>query len=150
LPRQRILFFIGSLMAIMAVSALWTLFSVMDNRVGFAPPFPTPDEQPSSSTFNILRVVGEDESPSKVGDVIVLPPGVDTDEEKLAYLQSLGNPSPTPSPTPSIWPAAARPPGQLSVEEYLQSRGIDPLQFALEIHKGDKSFIELVEEMATR
>ncbi len=140
----------GALTTILALNALWTLFSHMDNHVGSASPFPTPDEGPSTSTFNVLRVVGEGEPTPEVGDIIVLPPGVDTDEEKLAYLQSLGNTTPSPSPTPSQWPAAALPPGHIPVEEYLESRGIDPEDFVRELHKGEESVQAMIERLATK
>lgn len=139
----------SALVAIVGLAALSILRMNGAADAGPPGPSPTPSESPATTTFNVISV-GDGLPQGKVGDVIRLPPGVDTAEETLAYLQSLGNPAPSPSPSPSMWPAAAMPPGHISAEEYLESRGIDPEELAREALKGQESVEELIERLATK
>lgn len=80
--------------------------------------------------------------------MITLSPGVDTEEETLAYLQSLGNPS--PSPRASTWSASNPITPDLSIIASLESRGVDPEEFLRELYKGEESVEELIERLATK
>ncbi|HEU4867585.1 MAG TPA: hypothetical protein VFV09_07645 [Actinomycetota bacterium] len=66
----------------------------------------------------------------------------------LAYLRSLGNPS--PSPTASTWSASNPIAPDLSIIASLESRGIDPEEFLRELYKGEESIEELVERLASK
>jgi hypothetical protein len=136
----------SGLVLILALSALAILRTNGAADAESAGPSPTPSVASSTSTFSILSV-GEGR-PGEVGDVIRLPPGVDTEEEMLAYLRSLGNPS--PSPTASTWSASNPITPDLSIIASLESRGIDPEEFARELYKGEESVQELIERLATR
>lgn len=113
------------------------------------PAKPSPKPSATSSTFSVnVLSTGDGAALGKVGESIRLPPGVDTQEETLAYLQSLANPSPPPSP--SAWSAADPIPPGVSVIAILERRGIDPEEFLREYYKGKESVDDLIERLATR
>jgi hypothetical protein len=140
----------GVLVAILALASLSILRMDGDADAGSPEPSPNPSEAPSTSTFSVLSVGGEGLPRGKVGDIVRLPPGVDTEEETLAYLQSLANPPASPTPSPSIWSASNPKAPDLSVIASLESRGIDPEEFAREYFKGKESAEELIERLATK
>lgn len=118
---------------------------------GLPQPSRTPSESPTTTAFSILSV-GDGGPLGQVGEVIRLPPGVDTEEETLTYLQSLANPEPLPSWSPETWrwPGANWAPNQIPTNDYLESRGIDPLEFRPELNKGEEAPEELIERLATK
>lgn len=136
-----------ALLAVIAIGALSVLRMNGPADAG-SPNAPlTPSEAPRTTTYNILST-GDDGQSGQVGDVIRLPPGVDTEEETLAYLKSLGNPS--PSPTPSTWSASNPITPDLSIIASLDSRGVDLEEFLREFQKGEVSAQELIERLATK
>lgn len=136
-----------ALLALIAIGVLSVLRMSGAADAGSPSSPPTPSEAARTTTYNVLSV-GKGGSPGQAGDVIRLPPGVDTEAETLAYLRSLGNPS--PSPAPSTWSASNPITPDLSIIGSLESRGVDPDEFLREFQKGEESAQELIERLATR